>query len=192
MTLAKLEPVSAPMPPERPARSVDPELRARLSELEFAHITLAFGFQRWVEKCMEATGVRGLTTLDILVLHAVNLRARRRRLSEIAMVLNVGDPHLVAYSLKKLVAAELVKATRERRESQYETTEAGDEACRAYLAIRATFLIPSVGMIDNATAEIGHAAAIMTALTGIYDQATRIATAESEMLPKLPPVRTKK
>jgi predicted MarR family transcription regulator len=163
-----------------------------LSDWEFAHITFSFGFVRWVEKCMEATGLRGLTALDVLVLHAVNLRARRRRVSEISMVLNVDDSHLVAYSLKKLVAAKLVQTVRDRRESRYETTPYGDEACKAYMSIRQTFLIPMVNMVANVANEMGHMATVVTILTGIYDQAARQATAHAELLPKLPPVRTKK
>jgi predicted MarR family transcription regulator len=163
-----------------------------LSDWEFAHITFSFGFMRWVEKCMEATGLRGLTALDILVLHAVHLRAKRRRLSEISMVLNVDDSHLVAYSLKKLVAAKLVQTVRDRRESRYETTPYGDEACAAYLAIRRKFLTPIVNLVADAPKEIGHMATVVTILTGIYDQAARQATAHTELLPKLPPVRTKK
>jgi predicted MarR family transcription regulator len=189
MTLA--QPDGERLPAPQPAWGLDADLAANLSDLEFAEITLMFGFQRWVEKCMEATGLRGLTALDILVLHAVHLRARRRRLSEIAMVLNVGDPHLIAYALKKLCAAGLVCSVKHRRESHYEASEAGNEACRAYLAIRARFLVPGVAMIANATGEVARAAATMTALTGVYDQAARIATAQTELLRKQPPVRTK-
>jgi predicted MarR family transcription regulator len=179
-------------PPDREAEGGDAALSKALSELEFAHITFSFGFMRWAEKCMEATGLRGLTALDILVLHMVNHRARRRRLSEISMVLNVDDSHLIAYSLKKLVAAELVEIVKDRRESLYETTAKGSEACLAYRAVRAKFLIPSVKIIAHAPTELARMATVMTTFAGIYDQATRIATAHSEAAPKLPPVRTKK
>ena len=60
-----------------------------LSSFEFALITLMFGFQSWVQDCMDAAGFRGLSPMDILVLHAVNHRARGRRLTEICMVLNI-------------------------------------------------------------------------------------------------------
>lgn len=170
----------------------DISLSKTMSEFEFAHFTFAFGFLRWVEKCMEATGLRGLTAVDILVLHAVNLRARGRRLSEISMVLNIDDSYLVAYSLKKLVSAELVKAVKDGRESRYETTALGDDACRAYRAIRSDFLVRGVKTVANASAEIGNMAVLLGTLTGIYDQATRLATAHSVVLPKLPPVRTKR
>jgi predicted MarR family transcription regulator len=170
----------------------DAQFAAKLSDFEFAHLTFAFGFLRWVEKCMEATGLRGLTAVDILVLHAVNLRARGRRLSEISMVLNVDDSHLVAYSLKKLVSAELVQIIRDGRESRYETTATGDEACDSYLAIRRRYLVHGVHTAANAAAGINDVTRLLTALTGVYDQATRLATANSATLAKRPPVRTKR
>jgi predicted MarR family transcription regulator len=177
--------------PTAPADS-DTEFSAQLSEFEFAHLTFAFGFLRWVEKCMEATGLRGLTAVDILVLHAVNLRARGRRLSEISMVLNVDDSHLVAYSLKKLVSAELVQVIKDGRESRYETTTPGDEACDSYRAVRKSFLVRSVRTAAHASAGIEDMTMLLTALTGVYDQATRMATANSADLAKRPPVRTKR
>ena len=169
----------------------DAQFSSGLSDFEFAHLTFAFGFLRWVEKCMEATGLRGLTAVDILVLHAVNLRARGRRLSEISMVLNVDDSHLVAYSLKKLVSAELVQIIKDGRESRYETTALGDEACDSYRAVRRSYLVRGVRAAANA-AGINEATMLLTALTGVYDQATRLATANSAQLTKRPPVRTKR
>lgn len=163
-----------------------------LSEYEFAQITFSFGFHRWVEKCMEATGLRGLTSLDTLVLHAVNKRARGRRIAEISMVLNVDDTHLIAYSLKKLVSAELVRIVKDGRESRYEPTEAGDNACDAYRAVRRDFLVKSLSSITDAASQIERMAHLLTIMTGLYDQATRLATASASVLPPQPPVRTKR
>lgn len=163
-----------------------------LSDYEFAQITFYFGFHRWVEKCMEATGLRGLTALDVLVLHAVNRRARHRRLAEISMVLNVDDSHLVAYSLKKLVSADLVRVIKDGRESRYESTDAGDEACASYLAVRRDFLVTGLSNIADAEIKIGHMAQLLPILTALYDQATRFVTASTSVIPKKPPVRTKR
>jgi predicted MarR family transcription regulator len=106
--------------------------------------------------------------------------------------LNVDDSHLVAYSLKKLVAAKLVTARRDGRESRYETTLLGDEACAAYRKIRSEFLVRHVRTIANAQNRIEALEVLLVALTGIYDQATRLATAHSTQIPKQPPVRTKR
>src|SRR4051812_8868050 len=129
-----------------------------LSDFEFALVILVFGFSRWVENCMDAAGLRGLSALDILVLHAVNHRARGCRLSEICTVLNIDDAHLVSYALKKLVAAGLVAIGRQGRERHFETSAHGDEACAAYRTVRERNLVQSVAQIAGDQGEVARVA----------------------------------
>lgn len=166
---------------------------SELSELEFAIINLSYGFSRWVETCMAASGTRGLSRTDILVLHAVNHRARGRRLAEICMVLNIDDTHLVAYSLKKLVAAGLAAVRRIGRESHYESTEAGDAACLDYRRVREQFLVTSVRWLTDGRqpSMLPETTLLLRTLTALYDQAGRSATAANSG-PQPPPVRTKR
>jgi len=163
-----------------------------LSEFEFSLIIVAFGFMRWVENCMEAASFRGLNSLDVLVLHAVNHRARGRRLAEVCMVLNIDDAHLVSYSLKKLVAADLVKALPTGRERHFETTPLGDEACMGYRKVREKFLVPSLAWLSGERNMLRDTGAFLRTMTAIYDQAGRFATAESSAVPKAPPLHTKR
>lgn len=164
----------------------------QLSGLEFAIINLMYGFQRWVETCMAAAPLRGLAALDILVLHAVNHRARRRRLAEICTVLNIDDSHLVAYALKKLVAAGLVHVERQGRERHYSSTPAGDAACLAYRKVRERYLVPGLALVIESRGDLVREAVFLRTLSGIYDQAGRLAMAESPHEPGPPPVRTKR
>jgi hypothetical protein len=76
-----------------------------LSELEFGLTVCGNAFSRWVVRCMAAAGRGDLTATDVLVLHHVNHRARHKKLADICFVLNFEDTHVVAYALKKLVAA---------------------------------------------------------------------------------------
>ena len=163
-----------------------------LSDFEFALINLSYGFHRWVETCMAASGNRGLSATDILVLHAVNHRAKGRRLAEISMVLNIDDTHLVAYSLKKLVAAGLASAQRQGRETHYETTEKGDEICIDYRRVRDRFLVENLKwLIEGRPAStLSDSTLFLGTLTAIYDQSGRSATAASG--PPTPPLRTKR
>ncbi|MDB6082467.1 MAG: hypothetical protein JWN43_348 [Gammaproteobacteria bacterium] len=163
-----------------------------LSGFEYSLIILMYGFSSWVENCMAAAHVRGLGALDILVLHAVNHRARGRRLSEIGMVLNIDDTHLVGYALKKLVAAELVEVRRIGRERHYETTALGDQVCFRYRQVRDEHLVSSLSWMADAGGELSRAAAVLRTVTALYDQAGRFATAESHGQPRPPPVRTKR
>lgn len=170
-----------------------PNVSGELSELEFAIINLSYGFARWVETCMAASGTRGLSATDILVLHAVNHRARGRRLAEICMVLNIDDTHLVAYALKKLVAAGLAVVRRIGRESHYESTPKGDEVCLAYRSIREEFLVTSVRWLTDGRplSMLPETTLLLRTLTALYDQAGRSATASTSG-PLPPPVRTKR
>ncbi len=141
---------------------------------------------------MQAAGVRGLNALDILVLHSVNHRARGRRLSEICMVLNIDDSHLVAYSLKKLAAAHLVLVTPKGRERHYETTPKGETACVDYRGMRENYLVPSLSWVAGRHDTVRDTAGFLRTMTALYDQAGRFATAATAGQPKLPPVHTKR
>src|SRR5437868_10587973 len=76
-----------------------------LSEFEFGLIVAWNAFSRWAVRCMAAAGGADLTITDVLVLHHINHRARNKKLGDICFVLNYEDTHVVAYALKKLVAA---------------------------------------------------------------------------------------
>lgn len=163
-----------------------------LSDLEFSLINITYGFPRWVEACMVASGTRGLGATDILVLHAANHRAKGRRLAEISMVLNIDDTHLVAYALKKLIAADLVVVKRQGRESHYETTARGDEVCLEYRNVRDQFLVENVKWLIEGRPKttLSDSTLFLRMLTTIYDQSGRSATAASS--PSSPPLRTKR
>ncbi|MCP5409978.1 MAG: winged helix DNA-binding protein [Chromatiaceae bacterium] len=148
-----------------------------LSELEFALITCGNAFNRWVVRCAAAAEAQDLTTLDVLVLHNVNHRARDKRLSEICFLLNVEDTHLVNYSLKKLQRFELVEGTRRGKEVIYRTSNAGRELCQRYRAVRESCLLDALlalGGPDNK--ELSTIAQTLRALSGLYDQAARSAS----------------
>lgn len=163
-----------------------------LSEFEYGLIILMYGFQRWVQNCMDAANVNGLNALDILVLHAVNHRARGKRMAEICMVLNIDDTHLVTYALKKLAAAGLVLVTPQGRERHYETTERGEAACLEYRKVRESFLVPSLTWVSGRDGAVTEAAGFLRMMTAMYDQAGRFATAATAGRPKTPPVHTKR
>jgi predicted MarR family transcription regulator len=168
------------------------EASAALSAFEYTFNMLTFGFSRWSEACMDAANVSGLTSLDILVLHAVNHRARGRRVSDICTVLNIGDSYLVSYALKKLLAAGLITAERRGRERHYTTLEAGDRACLDYRRIRERNLVNAI-FPDKVTAEgVREVTKALSHLIACYDEASRAATTEALSKPKLPPLRTKK
>jgi predicted MarR family transcription regulator len=147
---------------------------AELSEFEFGLIVAWNAFARWAVRCMAAAGHGELTITDVLLLHHVNHRARNKKLADICFVLNYEDTHVVAYSLKKLVAARLLKADKVGKEVLYSPTPAGEAAVQAYRAVREQCLLGSLDTELNP--DIGEMARLLRTMSGMYDQAARAAT----------------
>ncbi len=158
------------------------EISRELSEFEYSLIVGSAAFARWAERCMAVSGTTGLGDQDIQVLHSVNHRARGRKLSDVCMVMHVEDPHIVAYSLKKLIAHGLVGFEKRGRERHYATTRKGDEVCNRYRQTRDRMLVDifsKVAMHNDALA----AANFLRTMTALYDQAARLATVEHAVVP---------
>ena len=144
------------------------------SEFEFGMIVAWNAFSRWMVRCMQAAGVPDLTVTDVLVLHHVNHRARHKKLADICFVLNYEDTHVVAYALKKLVAAGLLRADKQGKDVFYLPTEAGEAAVQRYRAVREACLVDSLDPQLNP--ELGELARLLRTMSGLYDQAARAAT----------------
>ncbi|WP_457938125.1 winged helix DNA-binding protein [Mesorhizobium sp. 10J20-29] len=146
-----------------------------LSELEFALTILGNAFQRWSVRGMGAAGMPGLAPIDVLVLHAANHRSREKTLSDICMMFNIEDTHVVTYALKKLEGLGLITTGRRGKEKTVKATEKGAEACGRYREVREALLVSTVKGLKFDEAEISGIAALMRALSGQYDQAARSA-----------------
>ena len=145
-----------------------------LSEFEFGLIIAWNGFARWAVRCMAAAGHAELTITDVLVVHHLCHRARGKKLADIGFMLNVEDTHVVAYSLKKLVAAGLAQTARLGKEVLYSPTAAGEALVQRYRAVREECLLRSLDTELNA--DIGALARLLRTMSGMYDQAARAAT----------------
>ncbi|HEY9237924.1 MAG TPA: winged helix DNA-binding protein [Burkholderiaceae bacterium] len=145
-----------------------------LSEFEFGMIVAWNAFSRWAMRCMAAAGCPDLTITDVLVLHHLAHRERNKKLADICFVLNYEDTHVVAYSLKKLVAADLVRAERVGKEVLYSPSPAGEAAVSQYREVREACLIDNLDADRNA--DIGEMARLLRTMSGMYDQAARAAT----------------
>ena len=146
-----------------------------LSELEFALTVLGNGFQRWMVRCMAAAGVPGLLPIDVLILHAVNHRGREKTLSDLCMIFNIEDTHVVAYALKKLKGLGLVQTGRRGKEKTVAVTEKGAAACRRYRDVREKLLVASIKATGLHPEKLSALAETMRSLSGQYDQSARAA-----------------
>nr|WP_282571785.1 winged helix DNA-binding protein [Roseomonas acroporae] len=143
------------------------------------------GFQRWVVRCMAAAGMAGLSPLEVQVLHVVRHRDRPKRLADIALMLDIGDAHLLTYALRKLEGAGLVATSRAGKEKLVAATAAGVALCTRYGEIRELLLVralragtgggPAGLAAVPGEAALSDLAALLRSLAGLYDQASRAA-----------------
>jgi predicted MarR family transcription regulator len=147
---------------------------AELSEFEFGLIVAWNAFSRWAVRCMAAAGGADLTITDVLLLHHLSHRARNKKLADICFVLNYEDTHVVAYSLKKLVAAGLAQAGKQGKEVFYSPTDDGEALVDQYREVREQCLVRSLDTELNP--DIGELARLLRAMSGMYDQAARAAS----------------
>jgi predicted MarR family transcription regulator len=145
-----------------------------LSEFEFGLIVAWNAFARWAVRCMAAAGCPDLTVTDVLLLHHLCHRARNKKLADICFVLNYEDTHVVAYSLKKLVAAGFAQAHKQGKEVFYSPTVQGESLVEQYRSVRERCLVASLDTERNA--DIGELARLLRTMSGLYDQAARAAT----------------
>ena len=145
-----------------------------LSEFEFGLIVAWNAFSRWAVRCMAAAGCPDLTITDVLLMHHISHRARNKKLADICFVLNYEDTHVVAYSLKKLVAAGWARADKVGKEVFYSPTETGEAFVAQYRSVREDCLVGSLDTELNA--DIGELARLLRTMSGMYDQAARAAT----------------
>ncbi|AXV17454.1 transcriptional regulator [Neorhizobium sp. SOG26] len=146
-----------------------------LSEIEFGMIMLHHAFNRWMVRCMAASGVPDLSPIDVLVLHHINSRNKPKTLADIALVLNIEDTHVVTYALKKLERLKLIKSGRRGKEKLVMITPMGAESCAKYAAMREALLVKSVLATEVSGETLSAMASRLRALSGHYDQAARAA-----------------
>lgn len=151
------------------------ERSVELSELEYGLIIANNAFQRWMQRCMAASGQADLNPTDILILHNINHRGRQKKVADICFNLNIEDTHTATYSLRKLVKLKLVRTRKQGKENFFSTTEAGEALCLRYREIREECLVDSLGALGAGNSEIGELARLLRSLSGFYDQAARAA-----------------
>jgi predicted MarR family transcription regulator len=145
-----------------------------LSELEFS-LTLAHNaFERWIVRCAAAAGAQ-LAPLEVLILHTVRHRDRRKRFMDIMLVLHIEDAHIANYAVRKLQAAGFVRSHRVGKEKMIEVTKAGVVFCDAYREVRERLLVAGVKTGNIAEETLSQAAACLRMLSGSYNQAARSA-----------------
>lgn len=153
----------------------DNERSARIWDLEFLLTVTNNAFQRWAVRCMASSGEAGLAPLEVMVLHAVNRRAQHGTTSDLALLLNLDDSHLISYALKKLEARELVKSQKRSKEKTISVTARGASVCEAYIETREQCLMQMLRLSDFDQEDFKHLERTLRLLAGSFDHAARAA-----------------
>ncbi|WP_322894195.1 MULTISPECIES: winged helix DNA-binding protein [unclassified Yoonia] len=168
----------------RPVRDVGPIVSSShlaeggspgMSEVEYGLILASHAFERWMVRCMAASGVPGLSPVEVLILHSIRHRDREKKLADLCLVLDIEDTHVVNYAIKKLQAAGLLTTGRAAKEKTVRITEAGAEACARYAKIRERLLVDSTANARPSEEALSEIAAVLRFMSGAFNQAARSA-----------------
>lgn len=147
-----------------------------LSEAEYGLILASHAFSRWIVRCMAAAGVKGLSPMEVLILHSIYHRGSEKKLADICLVLDIEDTHIVSYAVRKLEAAELLTTGRAAKEKTVKITKKGAEACDRYARIREHVLVDSTANARPSEATLSEVATVLRFMSAAFNQAARAAT----------------
>jgi predicted MarR family transcription regulator len=146
-----------------------------LSELEFGLILAVHAFDRWIVRCMAASGVSNLSALEVLILHIVRHRDRPKPFADIALILDIEEIHVVTYALRKLENAGLVSTKRDGKEKLVAATRRGVDVCTRYAAVREQLLVKPLRSSGPSEAVLSEVGETLRTISGHYNQAARSA-----------------
>lgn len=145
-----------------------------LSELELALTVLWNSVHRWLSQRSQGGAVKGLSELDVFLLHLLVYRNKQLRATDLAFALSIDDMHLVSYSLKKLARLQLISSRRIGKEVFYAPTAAGKQDYFDFLKDRSKYLEPAVKAISR-DHDLESLNTLLRSLSGAYEQAARAA-----------------
>ena len=152
----------------------------QLSELELTLTVLWNSVRRWLSQRSNSTTIKGLSDLDVFLLHLLVYRNKPMRATDLAFALAIEDIHLVTYSLKKTVKLGLAGGRKVGKEVFYSHTEKGREHYTQFLDDRAKYLEPAIKFVRDNGVGFKSLNEALRALSGVYEQAARAAASARE------------
>ena len=150
-----------------------------ISSLEFEWGLLRFheAFERFCLQIASISGMGALAYEDVVILHVVRMHDRPKPVTIIARLLNRDDIPNIQYSLRKLASLGYIRKIKEEQSKNYvyEMTDEGRIKSDYYGRIRQELLSNQTSHIDKVDDKQAAAARLVSILTGIYDEAGRIA-----------------
>lgn len=146
---------------------------ARLTELEFALLRCREAFDHFVVQGAKAASDLDIGAADAVMLHVIRMHERAKSAQTIARLLNRDDIQNVQYSLRKLIAQELVRKTRTGKTIEYAVTESGSRATDRFAHLKGLLLSEPSRAVVGIEEKLVEAAKLLMLMTGLYEEAAR-------------------
>lgn len=158
------------------------------TELEFALMRAFEGFGRWQSECLASVSDVAAAGPENALLHIIRMNDRPKTIKDLARLTNRDDIPNIQYSLRKLLAADLVSRSGSGRSGvTYQVTEAGRQITDEYGAVRRRLLIAAIDDLPGFAERLAEATRTLNLLTGIYAEASRVAATHRPNLSGAPP-----
>lgn len=147
----------------------------QLSDMELALTVLWNAVRRWITQSGQGGEPKGLSELDVFIVHLLVFRNRPLRVIDLAFALSIDDVHQVTYSLKKLTRLGMIAGAKSGKEMFYTASESGRRHYEAFIADRTKYLEPSMRLFADGEHDLVTLTAFLRTLSGVYEQAARAA-----------------
>jgi predicted MarR family transcription regulator len=147
-----------------------------VAELEYALMRAFEAFGRWQGECLSSVIDLVASGPENAMLHIIRMHDRPKTIKDLARLANREDIPNIQYSLRKLIAADLVARSGSGRSGvTYSVTDKGRDVTDRYADVRASLLIKAVQSVPNFQSRLQDAAETLDLLTGIYEHVSRTA-----------------
>tara|TARA_R110002049_G_scaffold259277_1_gene435052 strand:- start:1567 stop:2097 length:531 start_codon:yes stop_codon:yes gene_type:complete len=146
------------------------------TELEFALMRCFEAFGRWQTECLASVTDLGASGPENALLHIVRMNDRPKSIKELARLTNRDDIPNIQYSMRKLLAADLIEKLGSGRTGvTYQATLKGIKVTDDYGVIRKRLLIEQISSLPEFDSRLKDAGQSLNILAGIYEEISRIA-----------------
>lgn len=146
------------------------------TELEFAVMRTFESFGRWQSECLAGCIDFAASGPENALLHVIRMNDRPKSVKELARLMNRDDIPNIQYSLRKLIAADLVEREGSARSGvTYFVTPLGHEVTEKYAQIRRALLIAAIENVPGFADRLAEASRTLNLLAGIYEEVSRVA-----------------
>lgn len=155
---------------------------ALTTELEWTLLRFQQAFERWANLLGSITGMSALSFQEIVILHVIAMQDRPKTGAAIARQLNRDDLPNVQYCIRKLVKLGFCQRADDGGKTRsYEITDLGRESVNDYAKVRENILAEQIGSIEHIDDRMRSAGQLISLLTGIYDEASRVSASYSSL-----------